>query len=148
MTAKTFTAVIYKAGINPCVNVPASILLQLSDRKGNIPVKGMIGNFEYKQTLIPVRKGEHRFFVNSIMLKSNGYRIGDTAEFTIELDEPKDYIIPVKLRTELEEEFLMPEFQSLSKSRKMDICNYINGLKTAKAINSNVEKVINQLKEI
>lgn len=38
----SFTATIYKVGINPCVDVPLRITTKMTATKGYIPVKGKL----------------------------------------------------------------------------------------------------------
>lgn len=60
----SFSALISKVGINPCVSVATTITNQLKALKGYLQVKGVINNYPFRQTLVPERNGEHPLYVN------------------------------------------------------------------------------------
>ena len=64
-----FDAKIYKIGINWAVDVPQSIVQEMTPEKGYIRIKGQINDFDFIQTLIPVKNAPYRLFVNQIMMK-------------------------------------------------------------------------------
>src|SRR5688572_6900637 len=80
----SFSAKIYKVGINPCVKVPKHITNTMTPLKGYIPVKGKIQNYPFKQTLVPIKGRPFRLYVNRFMLKGGNVSLGQTATFTIE----------------------------------------------------------------
>jgi hypothetical protein len=144
----SFEATIYKAGINPCVEVPLSITNKMTPSKGYIPVKGKIKNHSFQQTLVTVKNAAYRLYVNGPMLKGSGARAGDTARFTIEQDlEPKIIPIPKELKKKLVENKLLPAFKKLTAGRQKDILRYLNFLKTEEFLLRNIDKVIHSLKK-
>ena len=141
-----FSAKIYLNGINPCVDVPSELATALGE-KGNIPVKGKIEDFHFRSTLVPVKDAPYRLFVNSEMRDATDLKVGDTAHFEIEPDLEKRVIpMPELLNQRLLQEGLHEKFNALTSSRKKDILNYLNFLKTEAALIRNVEIVIGQLK--
>lgn len=142
-----FTAIIYKTGINLCVDVPGRITSKMVAVKGYIPVKGEIEGHPYIQTLVPVKNGPYRLFVNSSMLKGSGTGPGDKARFSIEADaEPKKPPMPDQFRKKLLEKKLMPTYSGLTPSRQKEILSYLNHLKTPEALARNIDKVILRLR--
>ena len=79
-----FKARIYKVGINPCVKVPRNVTDKMTPKRGYIPVKGEIDSHKFEQTLVAVKGEPYRLYVNGLMLKGSGARVGETAQFTIE----------------------------------------------------------------
>ena len=145
----TFTAVIYKVGINPCVDVPEKITRNLHPTKGYIPIKGKINQHLFKQTLVAVKNGPFRLYVNGPMMKGAVVKVGDTAKFTIEQDESlpaKSVSMNSKLKERLEETKLNAAYNALIPSRQKEINKYLNHLKTDDALERNIEKVILNLK--
>ncbi|HEX6893538.1 MAG TPA: DUF1905 domain-containing protein [Chryseolinea sp.] len=145
----TFRAKIYKVGINACVEVPCKITDRMKPGRGYIPVKGTIGRYAFEQTLVPVRHGPYRLYVNGLMLKGSDSKVGDTAKFTIAQTtaKRKDETMPAALRSKLVYTGLLASFEDLVPSRQKEIVRYLNYLKTAEAKNRNIDKVIGFLKD-
>jgi Domain of unknown function (DUF1905) len=143
----SFTATIYKTGINPCVDVPEKITAKMKAVKGYIPVKGTINTHSFIQTLVPVKNAPYRLFVNGPMLKGAATKLGDTVKFIIEQDvEKRTEPFPTAFKKELASNGLLPEFNKLTPARQKEILRYLNHLKTKESLLRNIEKVITQLK--
>jgi hypothetical protein len=145
-----FKAKIYKTGINWAVDVPVSITSRMVPEKGYIRIKGAINDFEFIQTLVPVKDGPYRLFVNGIMMKGGNTALGKTASFSVEQnfkEIEKEYAMPKLLKEQLQKNKLTKEFNALSNTRKKDILKYLHYIKTEETMQRHVDKVINQLKE-
>lgn len=145
----TFSAKIYKVGINPCVKVPVRITKTMTPVKGYIPVKGKIENHSFKQTLVPVIGAPYRLFVNGLMLKGAHVAVGQTVKFIIEQDftsREKDNPMPEPLKQKLDKHRLHQVFKKLTPHRQKEILRYLNYLKSEEALMRNIDKVIAQLK--
>ncbi len=144
----SFSAQIYKVGINPCVDVPDRISSKLIATKGYIPVKGTINEHSFRQTLCPVKDGPFRLYVNIPMLKGGDVKVGDKARFIIEQDErPKTEIsMPTELRKELKKYKVLEQFLLQTPSRQKEIFKYFSYLKTEDARKRNLEKIIGLMK--
>lgn len=145
----SFAAKIYKVGINPCVKVPAHITDIMTPTKGYIPIKGLIENHLFKQTLVPIKNALYRLYVNGPMLKGANVKLGQTVKFTIEQDfssRLKDAPMVKALKKKLDDNNLFPAFKKLTPHRQKEILKYLNYLKTAEALTRNIDKVIDQLK--
>jgi len=144
-----FEAKIYKTGINWAVDVPADITAQLKPEKGYIRIKGQINDFDFIQTLVPVKNSPYRLFVNLIMMKGGKTALDQVASFTIEQNEVElvnMYAMPKLLSAILEKENLNEDFNSLSEARKKDILKYLSFIKTEEKMMRNINKLIEQLK--
>lgn len=149
--AFTFTANIYKVGINLCVDVPPEVTKHMEARKGYIPITGTINGFPFDQTLVPVKNKPCRLFVNGLMLKGTGARLGDAVYFDIEQDHrPRTAAslpMPPMFKKRLDEEHLAQAFARLTDYRQKEVLRYLNNLKTEEALVRNIDKVIHQLKK-
>lgn len=144
-----FKAVIYKTGINYCVDVPAHITSALVAVKGYIRIKGTVNNIEFTKSLVPVKNGPYRLFINTITLKDIRSRVGQTATFVIEQDtsDPElEHPMPPMLLHRLQQNGLLTVFKAMAPSKRKEILRYINNIKTPEIVEKNIEKVITQLK--
>lgn len=82
----SFTAAVYKVGINPTISVPEEVAQELGIN-GFSKIKGTINGKEFSTTLIPVAGKPHRLYLNSELKELTGIDFGDVAKLTIELDK-------------------------------------------------------------
>ena len=144
----SFKAKIYKVGINPCVKVPARITKTMTTVKGYIPVKGMIEDHQFEQTLCPVKNDLYRLYVNGPMLKGGNVKVDQTVNFTIEqAGKQKDSNIPMPaaLKKKLKEHKFLKTFEALAPYRQKEILRYLNNIKTEATLLKNIERLINVL---
>ncbi|RZK04398.1 MAG: DUF1905 domain-containing protein [Flavobacterium sp.] len=143
-----FKAKIYKIGINWAVDVPHSIAQEMMPEKGYIRIKGQINDFDFIQTLVPVKNAPYRLFVNQIMMGGGKTALGETATFAIAQNHTlveKLYPIPQILSDALTQHHLNDEFNKLSAARRKDIFKYLSYLKNEETIQRNINKLIVQL---
>ena len=145
-----FSATIYKLGINPLVDPPERVLQSLwkeaGRSKGPIPVRGRLNGAEFRQTLVKYA-GAWRLYVNGVMLKASGAKVGDKVRVEIEFDSSPP---EVGMHAALVSAFALnpsarETFDRLAPSRQKEILRYIGSLKTEAAIEKNVTKIIEQL---
>ena len=143
----SFSAKIFKIGINPYVLIPATILKEIfkqaGKNKGPIPVCGTINEKKFTQTLIKY-SGKWRLYLNTPMRKSAGIDVGDIANIEISFD-PGDRTTPMhpKLKSALEKnKKALAEFNNQVPSRKKEILRYINSLKTEESLERNIKRAI------
>ena len=143
----SFSAKIYKIGINPYVLLPQifldKIFLQAKKDKGAIPVCGKLNGHEFIQTLVKY-SGKWRLYLNTPMRKATGTDVGDTINIEVDYD-PKPRIISIHptLQDALKKNSKAKKaFEKLSPSRQKEIIRYISFLKTEESIDKNVNKVI------
>ena len=143
-----FEAKIYKIGINLAVDVPQSIVQKMTPEKGYIRIKGQINDFDFIQTLVPVKNAPYRLFVNQIMMKGGKTALGETATFAIAQNHTlveQLYAMPQVLSDALTEHHLDDEFNKLSASRRKDIFKYLSYIKNEETVRKNINKLILQL---
>lgn len=145
----SFKAKIYKTGINWAVDVPLKITAQMVPEKGRIYIHGKINGFAFSKTLMPVKNGPFRLYVNAAMMKGGNTALGKIASFEIEQaaakKEPMPAMPPQLLRA-LKKERLLTDFESLTASRKKDILKYLNHIRTEETMQRNIAKLITQMK--
>jgi hypothetical protein len=148
--AYTFKATIYKTGINFAVDVPVGITSALKVGKGYIRVKGTVNKFAFTKSLVPVKNGPYRLFVNMVTLKGAMASVGDTAIFVLAQDtsDPeKEHPVPQRLIDGLQQHGLLADFEALAPSRRKEIVRYLNNIKTPEVFEKNIQKVITQFKK-
>ena len=135
---------------NPFVSVPEFILQALFEEagksKGPIPIRGVLNERTYQQTLVKYRGG-WRLYVNTKMLNKSPKRIGEEVHVSVEYD-PSDRTIALhpKLEQALRESAEAKKvFDGLPESRRKEIVRYISFLKTEESVDRNVMKAINFL---
>ena len=146
--SQRFSAVIYKLGVNPCVDVPPGVSRAFGKR-GPVPVAGTLNGSPFRANLMPKGDGTHRLYLNGVMRKAAGVDVGDRVEMRLEFDpQPRMLSRPEALRRALE---ASPEakaaFERLTPSRRKEILAYLNALKRPESLQRNVEKVIAHLLE-
>ena len=146
----SFSAKIYKIGINPYVLLPATILKALFKEagkdKGAIPVKGTINDHPFIQHLVKY-SGKWRLYLNTPMRKGAASDVGDTVKITITFDEAERTTeMHPKLQAALKKNKKASQvFESLPPSKQKEIKRYIANLKSEAAVDRNVMKAINFL---
>jgi len=121
----------------------------MKPQRGYIPVKGHIDDYAFEQTLVPVKDGPYRLYVNGLMLKGSETKVGDTSKFSIEQTavKRKDETMPADLKHKLVETKLLSSFENLVPSRRKEILRYLHYLKTSEAKARNINKVLSFLKD-
>lgn len=149
---KSFSAEIFKIGINPYVFLPEEILIYLFKKagkeKGYIPVHLIINKQKFIQHLVKYR-GEWRLYLNTPMRKAADKDVGDIINIKIEFDAD-ERITPMheKFESALNKNKKAKErFDCLPPSRQKEILRYLNNLKTEESINKNIQRAINFLLE-
>ena len=145
-----FKAEIEIIGINPFVSVPDKILdnifEQTGTNKGRIPIRGLINDKPYRQTLVKYL-GSWRLYINTTMLKNSPKRVGETVEVSVLFDEEDRTIQPhpMLLKALNGTPKAKEVFENLTPSRQKEIVRYISQLKTEKSIEKNIQKAIDFL---
>lgn len=147
----SFSAKIFKIGVNPYVLLPAKVLKQIfteaNKNKGPIPVRGAIDGFGFIQTLVKY-SGKWRLYLNTPMRKSCGKDVGDTVTIMIQYDstERKTPMHPGLDEALKKNKKALETFEKLPPSRQKEIKRYINALKSEESVNKNIKRAIDFLK--
>lgn len=143
-----FSAVIYKLGINPCVDIPAQVS-QAFGRKGPIPVRGLLNQVPIRATLVPTGQDRYRLFINGEMRKQAQVEVGDEVQIELEFDEaPRTIPMPEAFVQALAHNpAARAAFESRTASRRKDILLYLNSLKRTETLEKAIERVIESMLE-
>ena len=147
---KSFSATIYKIGINPYVYLPEDVLnalfQQAGKSKGPIPVRGTIDGKRFIQTLVKYQ-GEWRLYINGEMRRAASVDVGDQVHIKIGFDPvPRIEAMHPKFKTALaKEKAAQMAFERLTPSRQKEILRYLNSMKTETSLERNIEKIIRHL---
>ena len=148
---KSFSAAIYKIGINPYVFLPEDVLnalfKQAGKSKGPIPVRGTIDGKRFIQTLVKYQ-GEWRLYINGEMRRAASVDVGDQVQIKIGFDPvPRIEVMHPKFKTALSiEKAAQMAFERLTPSRQKEILRYLNSMKTETSLERNIEKIIRHLR--
>src|SRR5438128_2645186 len=129
-----FKAVIDQVDINPCVAVPQDISSGF-EMKGYIPVALDLDKTKHLANLVPIGSGNYRLYLNGVMLKATGWKVGEKVHIKLRYDpNPRVEPFPMAL---IEAFRLHPQaqitFDALPPSRRKEISRYINNLKSTEA---------------
>lgn len=148
--AVAFSSKVFRLGINPCVNVPASVLRELFGQsrrqKGPISVAVRLNGKRFSQTVVRYQ-GAWRLYINTYMRQASEVDVGDMAHVEVAFD-PRPRTVPMNkvLAAALSKKRKAKAvFERLSPSRQKEILRYLNSLKIAKSAARNVQRVIRQM---
>ena len=138
-----FSAVIGKIGINPYVSIPERVTACL-DKRGYIPVSGILNSIPIRSTLVPVKGGRHRLYVNGEMRKKAKVDVGDEVHLSLTIDEEtREVQMPEEFTLALQKnEKAKAAFERLRPSRQKEILAYLNFLKKPESLKRNIDRVI------
>jgi hypothetical protein len=147
---KSFSAEIFKLGINPFVFLPEEILSYLFKKagkeKGYIPIHLVINKQKFIQHLVKY-SGEWRLYLNTPMRKAACKDVGDIIHIKIDFDAGQR-ITPMHSKFEFalnKNKKAKDRFNSLPPSRQKEILRYLNNLKSEESLNKNIDRAINFL---
>ena len=141
-----FTVLIYKIGINPCVDIPLKVS-RAFNKRGYVPVKGVLNGKRILANLVPIGEGRHRLFINGDMRARADVDVHDRVTLTLEVDtRPRIEPIPKGLSRFLRHhQAAMRNWKSFTPSRRKEILRYLNFAKQPKTLQRNIKKVIHIL---
>ena len=115
-------------------------------RAGRIAVSGTLNGADIRATLVPVRNGQHRLFVNGGMRAATGVRVGDSVAFELRAAQPEAIRPPSDLTQSLRQRRGAREaFDALSPSHRRELVRYIDDARTPSTRAKRVAKTIDHL---
>jgi hypothetical protein len=146
MKAFSFTARIYKLGINPCVDVPAEAA-HFYKRRGFVPIIGLVNGKPYRATLVPRGEGLHRLYLNEPIREATKTDVGSDVRFELKLDRtsrvlktPADFASALKAQPGAQ-----TAFRQSTPSRQRELLRWITGAKRPETRHSRIQRVIASL---
>ena len=146
MKALSFTARIYKVGINPCVDAPPETHAVFQQR-GFIPVEGWVNGESYRATLVPFGGGRHRLYLNGEIRKATATDVGSVIKVKLNLDEasrvirtPADFAAALRAKP-----VAAATFRKATPSRRREILRWIIDAKRPETRLSRIKRAVAQL---
>ena len=146
MKTLSFTARIYKLGINPCVDVPAEAAHYFK-RRGFVPIIGLVDGKTYRATLVPRGDGLHRLYLNEPIRKATRTDVGSDVRFELKLDRtsrvlktPSDFAFALKAQPGAQ-----TAFRQATPSRRRELLRWITGAKRPETRRSRIQRTIASL---
>ena len=156
LKAVSFSALIFKEGINPYLDPPLGTGRRLGRDGGVIPVEVRLDGRLFPANLMPLgakrtkaKTGEHhRLYLHGLMRKAIGKDVGDRVRVRLALDtKPRvEPMNPALTRQLQKDRNARAVFERLSPSHQKELNRYLNHLKAAETLQRNVQKVMNYLR--
>ena len=116
--------------------------------KGRIPVKATFDGVEDSGSLIRYGFPQHLLGVPKAIREQIGKKPGDSMEVVLWKDEePRTIVVPETFKKLLEQENLMPAFESLSYTHRKEYCRWISEARREATKQSRLEKAIDMLRK-
>ena len=146
MKILSFTARVYKIGINPCVDAPPETR-EIFQRRGFIPVAGLVNRQSYRATLVPRGGGLFRLYLNGAIRKATSMDVGSMVRIRLELDKrtrairtPSDFASALRAQPSA-----MTAFRQATFSRRREILRWIINAKRPETRRSRIDRAVARL---
>ena len=98
-----FDALVRRSGANSFIEIPPDVTDRLKPfaHAGRIRAAGKMNGATVQGTLIPVRKGAHRFYVNGGMRAAARISVGDVVAVSLRAIPPTEVVIAADLEAAL-----------------------------------------------
>lgn len=170
---KRFKTVVGKTGINYYVDLPTDLSGAINSRddcRVTVRVAALDGTLHpldhaeiarlqrikritrtgwFRTTVVPVKSGAHRLYLDAWMRSAARAKVGDTVDVTLRPDRGQRRLdVPERLRTALSRDAAAKQaWDDWSPSRRRQALSYLNFLKSEDAIGRTVQKILRELKE-
>jgi hypothetical protein len=145
---RRFKATILRLGVNPYVDVPLSVSRAFDEyaRDGRISVRVRLNGHETLGTLIPVKRGQHRFFINGGMRAAADVSVGDTVSIELRATHPDDVPTPADVRQALRvRPGARKAFDKLAPSHRRHLLRYIDDARTPEGRVRRITNAVNHV---
>lgn len=114
--------------------------------KGPIPICGTVNGKPYQQTLVKYG-GAWRLYINTAMLKNSPQHVGSSIAITVTYDPESRAVQPPEafVKALAANAPAQTVFDALPASRRLEIVRYLARLKTAQALEKNIQKALDFL---
>lgn len=139
----SFETRVYKEGINYLVEADEHVSSYLN-RKGFIPVRGIIRNHKLIGTLVPRKNSRYVLFLNQEIRKSAGIKAGDLVQILLEYDhESRELPVPLDLEDALSQNTSAKSgFYKFTASHKRELIVWINDARKVETREKRITKAL------
>ena len=140
-----FRAKIRKLDTNPYVDVPESVSRAFAGFAvaGRISFEGMLKGATVRGTLVPVKGGGHRLYVNGGMRSAAGVDVGDTVSFVLRATTRGLVRPPADLAAALRRsKGAMVAWEALSPSHRRELLRYVDDARTKETRSRRIAKAV------
>jgi hypothetical protein len=142
-----FDALVRRSGANSFIEIPRDVTERLKPfaHAGRIRAAGKMNGATVQGTLIPVRKGAHRFYVNGGMRAAARISVGDVVAVSLRAIPPTEVVIAADLEAALRTGDATEAFESCPPSRRRELVRYIDDARTADSRRRRIQRTIEHL---
>lgn len=142
-----FDARVTRAGVNSFIEVPRDVISRLKPfaSGGRIRAAGTLNGVTIQGTLIPVKNGAHRFYVNGGTRAAAGISVGDDVAVELRAIAPTEVVMAPDLKAALRTASAADAFAACPPSRRRELVRYIDDARTADTRRRRIERTIEHL---
>jgi len=116
--------------------------------KSKIPIQALIAGISYTGSLIPYGMPQHMLHISKAIRQQSGKDIGDTIQVELWKDEQMRVLeVPELIQSLIEQEGLLPFFDSLSYTHRKEYIRWITEAKTEATRSKRLTKALEMLKQ-
>ncbi|HJZ11262.1 MAG TPA: DUF5655 domain-containing protein [Acidobacteriota bacterium] len=144
-----FRAVIRIAGINPYAEIPGRVSEAFAEfaENGRIHVDGALNGKSIRGTLIPVRGGSHRLYINGGMRKAAGVDVGDKVLLALTPSRSEEVKPPADLTRALKKHAAASRaFNKLAAKTRRELIRYVDDARSTKNRTARIGKVVEHVR--
>jgi hypothetical protein len=120
-----FTAKIIRVVPLYAIDLPAAVSRAIGKR-GTVPIIGTLAGTPFRTTLVPVKGGRHRFWVNASMRAEAGVALGDKVAVELRIDDdPPRWPTPPDLADALQDQGVFEAFLGMAPGRRNQFLKWL-----------------------
>jgi hypothetical protein len=139
-----FDALVRRSGGNSFIEIPPDVAERLKPfaHAGRIRAAGTLNGATVQGTLIPVKKGAHRFYLNGGMRAAARISVGNVVAVSLRAIPPTEVVIAADLEAALLTGAATHAFKSCPPSRRRELVRYIDDARTADSRHRRIQRTI------
>jgi hypothetical protein len=142
-----FDGLVRRSGARSFIEIPPEVTDRLRPfaHAGRIRAAGKINRATVQGTLIPVKKGAHRFYVNGGMRAAARISVGDVVAVQLRAISPTEVVLAPDLKAALQTNGATEAFTDCPSSRCRELVRYIDDARTADSRRRRIQRTIEHL---
>jgi hypothetical protein len=107
------------------IDLPAGVSRGIGLR-GSVPVVGTVEGTPFRTSLVPVKGGRHRFWLNAELRRMAGVEAGQRVDVVLRVDlDPPKWATPEDLADALRDEGVLEAFEGISQGRRNHLVRWL-----------------------